>query len=98
MDVLGAERIIAVNQDPAGNQAVLAFDSADVSIFVKTLADGEKAVAILNRTAAPAEAVLTADHLKFLPTADVELADLWTGEASRFRGEQKLQLAPHQTL
>ncbi|MDR7114692.1 NPCBM/NEW2 domain-containing protein [Caulobacter sp. BE254] len=98
LDVLGAKQIIAVNQDPAGNQAVLAFDSADVSIWVKTLADGDKAVAILNRTAAPAEAVLTADHLKFLPTAEVELADLWTGEASRFQGEQKLQLAPHQTL
>jgi hypothetical protein len=98
LEILGAKEIIALNQDPAGNQAVLAFDSADVSIFVKTLASGEKAVAILNRTAAPAEAVLTADHLKFLPTADVELADLWTGAASRFRAEQKLQLAPHQTL
>jgi hypothetical protein len=98
LDVLGAKQIIALNQDAAGNQAVLAFDSADVSIFVKTLADGDKAVAILNRTAAPAEAVLTADHLKFLRTADVELADLWTGEASRFRVEQKFQLAPHQTL
>ncbi len=98
LEVLGAKQIIAVSQDPAGNQAVLAFDSADVSIFVKTLANGDKAVAILNRTAAPAEAVLTADHLKFLPTADVELADLWTGEASRFRAEHKLQLGPHQTL
>ncbi|MBW8858464.1 MAG: NPCBM/NEW2 domain-containing protein [Caulobacter sp.] len=67
-------------------------------VIAVTLADGDKAVAILNRTAAPAEAVLTADHLKFLPTADVELADLWTGEASRFRAEQKLQLGPHQTL
>jgi alpha-galactosidase len=98
LEILSAKEIIALNQDPAGNQAVLAFDSGDVSIFVKTLAGGDKAVAILNRTAAPAEAVLTADHLKFLRTADVELADLWTGAASRFRAEQKLQLAPHETL
>ena len=98
LDVLGARDIIALNQDPAGNQAVLAFDSGDLSIFVKTLAGGDKAVAILNRTAAPAEAVLTADHLKFLATADIELTDLWTGAASRFRADQKFQLAPRQTL
>jgi hypothetical protein len=98
LDILGAKAIIALNQDPAGNQAVLAFDSGDVSIFVKTLAGGDKAVAILNRTAAPAEAVLTAEHLKFLKTADIELTDLWTGAASRFRAERKVQLAPRQTL
>lgn len=44
MDVFGNARIIAVNQDPAGNQASLAFDSDEVQIFVKTLADGQKAV------------------------------------------------------
>uniref|UniRef100_B0SVS1 Alpha-galactosidase n=1 Tax=Caulobacter sp. (strain K31) TaxID=366602 RepID=B0SVS1_CAUSK len=98
LDILGAKEIIALNQDSAGNQAVLAFDSADVSIFVKTLAGGDKAVAILNRTAAPAEAVLTADHLKLLGTADVELTDLWSGAATRFRAERKFQLAPRQTL
>ncbi len=98
MDVLGAERIIALNQDPAGNQAVLAFDSEDVSIFVKTLADGDKAVAVLNRTASPAEAVLTADHLKLLATADIQLTDLWTGATDSFRAERKFKLGPHQTL
>jgi len=98
LDILGAGQVIALNQDPAGNQAVLAFDSADLSIFVKTLASGDKAVAILNRTAAPAEAILTADHLKFLADADIDLTDLWSGQASRFKGERKFQLAPRQTL
>lgn len=98
LEILGAAQVIALNQDPAGNQAVLAFDSADLSIFVKTLASGDKAVAILNRTAAPAEAILTADHLKFLADADIDLTDLWSGQASRFKGERKFQLAPRQTL
>ncbi|KQV58470.1 MULTISPECIES: NPCBM/NEW2 domain-containing protein [unclassified Caulobacter] len=98
LEILGAEQVIALNQDPAGNQAVLAFDSADLSIFVKTLASGDKAVAILNRTAAPAEAILTAEHLKFLADADIDLTDLWSGQASRFKGERKFQLAPRQTL
>lgn len=96
--ILGNERIIALNQDAAGNQAVLAHDSDDVQIFVKTLASGDKAVAILNRLNQPVEAVLTADHLKLLDDADIDLTDLWNGAASRFRGERKLQLAAHETL
>ncbi|RAK52176.1 NPCBM/NEW2 domain-containing protein [Phenylobacterium deserti] len=97
MDILGAEKIIALNQDPAGNQAVLAFDSDDVSIFVKTLASGEKAVAILNRTSAPIEAILTAAQLKFLDKADIRLVDAWTGEAISFQGERKFSLAARET-
>ncbi|WP_010185895.1 NPCBM/NEW2 domain-containing protein [Sphingomonas sp. PAMC 26605] len=98
LDLLGNARIIALDQDPAGNQAVLAYDSDDVQILVKTLASGDKAVAIFNRTAAAAEAVLTADHLKFTGDADIALDDLWQGTGIRFRGERKFALAPHQTL
>lgn len=98
LDIFGNARIIALNQDPAGNQAVLAFDSNDIQIFVKTLANGDKAVAILNRTSAPLAATLTAAHLKLLADADIALTDLWTGEQSRFRGERKFDLAARQTL
>ncbi len=98
LEILGAAPVIALNQDAAGNQAVLAFDSSDVSIFVKTLASGDKAVAILNRTSAPLDAILTAKQLKFLEDADVELKNLWTNETVSFKREHKFQLAPRQTL
>jgi len=98
MAILGNERVIALNQDPAGNQAVLAYDSDDVQIYAKTLADGSKAVAILNRTSAPLDAILTADHLKFRADANIGLTDLWTGESLHFRGERGFALAPRQTL
>ncbi|MBO9669889.1 MAG: NPCBM/NEW2 domain-containing protein [Sphingobium sp.] len=98
MDILGNSRIIALNQDPAGNQAVLTFDSDDVSIFVKTLASGDKAVALVNRTSAPIEARLTANHLKLREDMDVSLTDLWTNEQRSFRGELKMQMQPRQTL
>ena len=98
LDILGNARIIALNQDPAGNQAVLAFDSDDIDIFVKTLSTGEKAVAILNRTSAPIEATLTAAHLKFRDDAEIALTDLWSGKQSRFSGQQKFALAPRETL
>ena len=98
LDVLGNAAIIAVDQDAAGNQAVLAFDSDDLQILVKTLADGDKAVAIFNRTSAPLEATLTADHLKFKADADVTLTDLWSGRTVTFRGEHGFKLAPRETL
>jgi hypothetical protein len=43
------------------------------------LANGDKAVAILNRTASPVEPILTADHLK-LRGSPVAMTDLWTGQ------------------
>lgn len=98
MDIFGNAALIAIDQDPAGNQAVLAFDSDDFQILVKTLADGTKAVALVNRTAAPTEAILTAQHMKLRDDADVALIDLWTGARSSFRKERKFALAPHETL
>jgi hypothetical protein len=96
MAILGNERIIALNQDPAGNQAVLAFDSDEVQIYVKTLANGQKAVAVFNRSDRPLDAVLTADQLKL--AGDIDLTDLWSGTTARFSGERKLTLAAHETL
>ena len=98
VDILGNPAIIALDQDPAGNQAVLAYDDDTVQILVKTLADGDKAVAVFNRTAAPADAVLTAEQIKLRADADITLTDLWTGEVSHFTGEDALHLAPHQTM
>lgn len=99
MDILGNSDLIAVNQDSAGNQAVLAYDTDDVQILVKTLSNGHKAVAIFNRGLAPAEVTLTAGHMKFAATAPVKLKDLWTGATlPAFSGETKMRLDPRQTL
>jgi hypothetical protein len=98
LEIFGNAALIGLNQDSAGNQAVIAFDSNDLEILVKTLAGGDKAVAILNRTSAPIAATLTAAHMKFLADADVDLTDLWTGEQLRFRREHRFALEPRQTL
>lgn len=95
--IFGNEALIALNQDPAGNQAVLAFDTDDLQIYVKTLEDGSKGVALFNRTAAPLDATLTAAHLKFDSDAPVQLTDLWSGGDTTFTGEQAFVLAPHET-
>ncbi len=59
MTVFGNSAIIELNQDPAGNQSVIAYDSDEVQILVKTLVAGDKALEILNSTIRPTDAVLT---------------------------------------
>ncbi|PJG46302.1 alpha-galactosidase [Sphingobium sp. LB126] len=98
LDIFGNTGLIAINQDPAGNQAVIAFDSDSLQILVKTLANGDKAVALFNRGIASVDAVLTADHLKLRPDRPIALLDLWTGATSGFTKEVKLRVEPRQTL
>jgi len=98
LEILGNTKVIALNQDPAGNQAVLAYDTDDTQFYVKTLSDGTKAVALLNRTSAPLQVTLTADQLKYLDDGDVTLENLWTGDTITFRKEHEFALAPRETL
>eukprot|EP01031_Cornospumella_fuschlensis_P013849 gene13849-16923_t len=72
-----APEVVAINQDPAGHQGVLAYADSDRQIVVKTLADGRKAVLLFNRTGAPAKFTLTAEHLKMDSTVPIALRDAW---------------------
>ncbi|AQR63325.1 alpha-galactosidase [Brevundimonas sp. LM2] len=96
--LFGNPGLVALNQDPAGHQAVPAYQSSELQIFVKTLADGDKGVAIFNRGLAAIETQLSARHLKFRDDAEVSLTDLWTGERQTFTGETAFRLEPRQTL
>ncbi len=98
MDIVGNPDIIALNQDPAGNQATLAYDADDLEILVKQLASGQKAVAIFNRGLAPIDVDLTAEQLKFRKDAPITLTDLWTKAETPFTNETKLRVAPRETL
>lgn len=96
MDIWGNADIVRLNQDPAGNQAVLEYMSDDVEIFVKTLSNGDKAVAIFNRGLAPASVALTKDHLKM--TGEITLTDLWSKTIQTFSDETTFKVAPRDTL
>lgn len=97
LDILGNTDIIALNQDPAGNQATVVYDADDLEILVKQLASGEKAVAIFNRGIAPIDVDLTAEHLKFRKDAPITLTDLWSKTDLTFTDETKLRVAPRET-
>ena len=98
LDVLGNAEVIAVNQDPAGNQGVLAHTGSDYQIIVKTLAvRGEKAVALFNRTDLPAEIELNAAHLKMAADRPIAVRDLWAHQdLGPFTGSRTVRLQPHE--
>ena len=97
LDIWGNADLIAVDQDPAGNQATIAYDSDDAQILVKTMADHHKTVALFNRTASPVTVTLLASHLKLRGDALVELVNLWSKAKSEFTGQLTVKLAPHET-
>ncbi len=99
-DILGAPEVIAVNQDPAGNQGVLAYTSDDLEIIVKQLsARDEKAVVIFNRGTGPVDAKLTAAHLKFQRGVPIEVRDLWLRrDLPPFTDETSFELAPRESV
>jgi len=100
LDVLGAGEIVAVNQDPAGNQGVLAYTSDDLQIIVKQLSTrDEKAVVIFNRGTEAVNATLTAAHLKFRPGTVIQVRDLWQRrDLPPFTDETSFALAPRESV
>lgn len=99
IDILKAPEVVAINQDPAGHQGVLAYADSDRQIVVKTLADGRKAVLLFNRTGAPARFTLTAEHLKMDATAPIALRDVWArADAGTFTGKREFELQAREAL
>jgi alpha-galactosidase len=99
IDILKAPEVVAINQDPAGHQGVLAYADSDRQILVKTLADGRKAVLLFNRTGANAKFTLTAAHLKMDAATPIALRDAWArADAGTFTGQREFELKPREAL
>lgn len=99
IDILKAPEVVAINQDPAGHQGVLAYADSDRQILVKTLADGRKAVLLFNRTGAAAKFTLTAEHLKMDAAAPIALRDAWArADVGTFTGKREFELQPREAL
>lgn len=99
VEILKAPEVVAINQDPAGHQGVLAYADSDRQILVKTLADGRKAVLLFNRTESPARFTLTAEHLKMDARAPIALRDAWARlDAGSFTGKREFELKPREAL
>ncbi len=98
-DVIVNRAVIAINQDPAGNQGVVVSRDGDGQVLVKALASpGRKAVALINRGRKPRTLSADVADLGLSPTASMTVRDAWTGRVVRpANGRITVALAPQET-
>ena len=77
VSILTDPDVLAINQDPLGDQAVRVSEPGEQEVWVKDLASGAKAVVLLNRAGVPAEITTAVSDLGLNGTR-VRVTDLWT--------------------
>jgi alpha-galactosidase len=86
-EILTAPEIIGLDQDAAGKQGRRVRKDDDIDIWLRELADGRRAIAVLNRGASDQEVRIPLVEIGIKPSANVRIRDLWrredVGEARR---------------
>jgi alpha-galactosidase len=75
--ILLAPEIIAIDQDPLGRQARRVWKDGTREIWARELADGSRAVALLNRGTAPAEIAIDWARIGYPSRLAATVRDLW---------------------
>jgi len=94
LSLLTNDEVIEVNQDPLGKQATRVFESGGLSVWVKDLEDGSKAVGLFNL--GDIEKNVTARWADLAIFGKHAVRDLWRQEdLGRFENEFPARVAPH---
>lgn len=93
---LGNTDIIAVDQDSAGKQAGVVSTNGTVDVLAKPLANGDRAVSVLNRGSS-AQTVSTTLSSIGLPGCTVSAKDLWAGTTSTTSSALSATIPAHGT-
>jgi alpha-galactosidase len=75
--ILTNREVIAVDQDSLGSQGVRVRKNGDSEVWSKQLADGSRAVALLNRGAAPAQISVAWNEIGYPSQLKATVRDLW---------------------
>jgi alpha-galactosidase len=79
-DILTNKELITVNQDPLGRQGRRVQREGELEVWAKQLADGGRAVALLNRSDASAKITASWTMLGYPAALGVSVRDLWAGK------------------
>lgn len=85
---------LAINQDPLGDQAERVSPAGAQEVWVKDLADGSKAVLLLNRADTPAQ-IGTTPRQVGLRGSRVVLEDVWDDTVTEANGRIRANVAGH---
>jgi alpha galactosidase A-like protein/alpha galactosidase C-like protein/glucodextranase-like protein len=87
ISMLSNPQVIAIDQDSLGVQGSLLSRSGAGQVWVKPLANGDRAVALFNRGSGPLQISTTASALGLPQASSYELLNLWTNEATTTTGD-----------
>jgi alpha-galactosidase len=88
--------VIAVDQDALGMQGRRVRDDGDQEVWARPLADGSRAVLLLNRGTAAAEIAVAWPEIGYTAGLASDVRDLWSGETRRLReGRFSAMVPPH---
>jgi alpha-galactosidase len=97
--VLTNREVIAVNQDPLGMQGRRVRDEGAKEVWMKPLADGSRAVILLNRGSEAGEVYTTWEDIGLAPGTSAALRDLWTGkDLGTFEKRFEVKVGAHDVL
>jgi alpha-galactosidase len=98
LDILSNADIVAIDQDPLGKQGVKVRDDGNYEVFAKPLANGDVAVALLNRSDTVARISTTAAEAGLTASAHGYLIkDLWTKQLSQTAATVSTSVPAHGT-
>ncbi len=76
-EILTNPEVIAVDQDPLGKQGVKVRDDGDLEVWAKQMADGSRAVALLNRSTKKQEIAVQWTEIGYPAHLKAAVRDLW---------------------
>jgi alpha-galactosidase len=92
--MLENREVIAVDQDPLGIQGTVVSQDGSGQVWVKPLAGGAAAVALLNRGSTPLRLSASASRIGLASAATYTVRDLWEHRTTRSRGEIGAEVPP----
>lgn len=93
-EILMNKEVIAIDQDPLGKQGDRYQAEAQLEVWARPLANGDKAIALFNRGRIPLTMTVDLRGLGF--TGAVQLRDLWEHkDLGSFKGSYEALLVPH---
>ncbi len=95
-DILTNKEVIAVNQDPLGQQARRVHKDGDLEVWAKQLKDGSRAVILFNRSASEQNVAVAWEDIGYPDHLNAAVRDLWEKkDLGKFTGKFSAPVASH---
>jgi alpha-galactosidase len=95
-EILTNKEVIAIDQDPLGQQGRRVKKTGDLEIWSKQLQDGGRAVALLNRGPVAAKISVAWTDIGYPDAVSASVRDLWTKkESSMVKGGYSVEVPSH---